>query len=361
MGKDITFLIPSMNGGGAEKVTMLVANELYERGWHITLLVSKFEGPYLYRLNKGINIKVLGNRNISKNIWEISQYLRKSRPSIFYSSMMYVNVIAGLSAKIAGYKGKLIFSEHSNISTMMENNSSSKIPIILYFAKKLYPMAFGVLCVSDGVKDDLQEHIKKIKKAVVIHNPVEDLFTKNIEKSSKYRLVSMGRLDRDKNFKHLILSFNEVLNEVGNPDNYELYIVGEGYERRNLEQLIVELKLQGKVILPGFLESPAEILHSSHLFVFPSVREGFGNVLVEALSCGLPIVSTDCPSGPSEILMDGKIGALVPVGDIKAMKNAIIKEIKQPNCISTVEERIARANDFSVKKVVDAYEIFFKG
>ncbi|MFA6275989.1 MAG: glycosyltransferase [Pedobacter sp.] len=358
--KDITFLIPSMNGGGAEKVTMLIANELCARGWMVTLLMSKLEGPYLDRLDRDIKIELLKKRNISKNLLEITAYLRKNKPTIFYSSMMYVNVIAGLAAKLAGYKGKLYFSEHSHVSTSIATNKGLTFKVIFTLAKLLYKDPNAIVCVSEGVKEDLTSIIKKIKRTIVINNPVENLFMP-IERRSddKYRLISIGRLDRDKNFKLLIEAFAEVLKEVDNSDTYELYILGEGYERKNLENLISSLNLSTKVFLPGFVNSPREMLNSSDLFVFPSVREGFGNVLVEALSCGLPVIAADCKSGPAEILLNGKVGVLVPIHDKEKLKMAIIDEITSPNQTSSKETRMERANDFSIHAIVNKYENLF--
>lgn len=356
---DITFLIPSMNGGGAEKVTMLLANELCLRGWSVTLLMSKREGPYLNKLDANISIIILKKRNISKNILEIASYLRVYKPTIFYSSMMYVNVVAGLAAKLSSYKGKLFFSEHSHVSAVFATNKNFTFKVIFQLAKWLYKGSNGIVCVSQGVEEDLRSLIGNIK-TWVINNPVESLLDLNTKVSKdRFRAISIGRLDRDKNFKFLIETFADVLSELDDRDNYELYILGEGYERKNLEKLIVNLDLTGKVFLPGFVESPGELLNASDLFVFSSVREGFGNVLVEALSCGLPVISSDCKSGPSEILLNGDVGVLVAVNDKEAFKNAIVQAIKTRNTDQCRSKRIERANDFSVENIVNKYESLF--
>lgn len=350
-----------MNGGGAEKVTLLLANELCARGWTVTIIMSRLEGPYLSRLNGDIKIIALKNRKISRNILELAKFLKSNKPAILYSSMMYVNVIAGIAAKLSGFKGKLVFSEHSHVSTAMITNRSFTTKLIFELAKLVYKRANAVICVSEGVKKDITSIIKNIKKAIVIYNPIEDLsLPEGIPKNLKYRIISIGRLDRDKNFKLLIQVFAEVLNEVENSENYELYILGEGYERANLEKLITDLNLKGKVFLPGFIDSPGQMLNHSELFVFTSVSEGFANVLVEALSCGLPVISTDCKSGPAEILKYGEIGRLVPINDLEGLKNAILEEITLPNKYSNRTERIIRSRDFSISKIADKYESVFE-
>jgi len=359
--KEIAFLIPSMNGGGAEKVTLLLANELSVRGWKVILVLAKKEGPYLSRLHGEIEVLVLRKKNISKNVFEIASFLKNRKPSIFYSSMAYVNVIALLSARLASFKGKTIISEHSHLSTNIKINNNLRFKAILTLAKFLYRHADGLVCVSDGVKTDLETIFVNLKAVVVINNPVEDLSSTATERlRDKFRIISVGRLDIDKNFKLLVNAFGEILKELPDKQEYELLILGDGPERKNLEELVERLQLKKQVFLPGFVNTPGKYLEESDLFVFTSSREGFGNVLVEALSCGLPIVSTDCFCGPSEILQQGRLGRLVPVNDLDELKKAILEEIQHPTTsVSDVQKRVARSRDFSVSKITDHYEQFF--
>jgi glycosyltransferase involved in cell wall biosynthesis len=356
----ILFLIPSMDGGGAEKATLLLCNELSSRGWDVSILLCKSGGPYLKRLNEKIKIIILKKENISYNIIEIASYLKAIKPDIFYSSMMYANVIAGLAVIWSSYAGKLFFSEHSHPSISLRLNSASKSKLILSLAKLVYKKADAVICVSQGVKEDLLQLIKKLENAVVIYNPVENLYQKDIVPDPDiYRLVSIGRLDKNKNFKLLVDCFAEVLNEVNNGKKYELHILGEGEERGNLEKQVAVLNLNDKVFLSGFVSNPANILNSSQLFVSTSLLEGLPTVLIEALGCGLPVISSDCRSGPAEILLDGKVGALVPVNNKAALKDAIIKEIRHPNFTSTKELRMERADEFKISTIVNKYETLF--
>jgi glycosyltransferase involved in cell wall biosynthesis len=131
----------------------------------------------------------------------------------------------------------------------------------------------------------------------------------------------VGRLNEQKDFPTLIRAFKIVYEKS---KNARLIILGEGSEREHLMHLIKELGLVDIVSLPGFLQNPFSYMHRSQVFVLPSIHEGFGNVLVEAMACGCPVVSTDCPSGPREILNNGEYGHLVPVGDAAAMAAAIL-------------------------------------
>lgn len=360
--KNITFCIPTLYGGGAEKVTMLLANELCERGWNITFLMSRVEGPYLERLNKNVQIVPLQYKNISKNVFAIAKYLREKKPSIFYSSMTYVNVVAGLAIILSNYRGKVIFSEHSNLSTRNKNNPGFLSKVITLIAKVVYKRANVIVCVSEGVKEDLKITFPELKNVKVIFNPIENYYTQKRELNNNiFRIVSMGRIDKEKNFALLIRAFSIVVNKcAGLGKKLELYILGDGNEKENLKLLIKDLNLENNVVLPGFMNNPAEILSSSNLFVLSSNREGFGNVIVEALSCGLPIISTDCPSGPSEILKRGKLGKLVPVNDVGSMADSIMETITSGIEISTPQQRMERANDFSVEKIVNQYEFLFE-
>jgi glycosyltransferase involved in cell wall biosynthesis len=358
MKEEITFLIPSMHGGGAQKVMLLLVNELCKRGWQITLLLSNIEGAYLKRLDKKIKVIFLKNQNISANLFEIARYLKHNKPTFFYSSMTYVNAIAGLAVILSRFRGKFILSEHMNLSAKNAHNKTFINKVITRLAKITYKKADVVVCVSQGVQEDLNAVIRNLKKTIVIYNPVEDFFRKRSFIDNKFKIISMGRLEKEKNFTLLIEAFSIMLNKT-NSDNTELYILGEGKERKDLEALINERQLQDRVFLKGFVEDPGELLSSCDLFVMCSTREGFGNVLVEALSCGLPVISSDCPSGPSEILGGGKFGKLLPVNDKESLANAIIEAINFPNAISTKEERIRRANEFSVESIVDKYESLF--
>ncbi len=167
-----------MTGGGVQKVTLLLINELCRRGWKVTVLLSKTERAILgKRLDKDVKIITLKRKKISNNIFEIARYLKQNNPAVFFSSMTYVNVIASLTVILSGYKGKVVFSEHSNLSTRNINNPNFLNRIITILAKKIYSKADVIVCVSEGVKNDLNKVITNLKKSVAIYNPVENFNT----------------------------------------------------------------------------------------------------------------------------------------------------------------------------------------
>lgn len=350
-----------MNGGGAEKVTLLLANELSDRGWKVTLMLSNYEGPYLKNLNKDVQIHVLKKKNISKNIFEIVTFLRVHKPTILYSSMMYVNVVAAVSSKIAGYKGKLILSEHSHPSAVINSQGNFTVKTMFFLAKKIFKYAHSIVCVSKGVKDDLKMIIEKLPKLYVINNPIEIGTFNNVDKSDTiFRIVTVGRLHKDKNIEMLAQIVPEI-KEKFPEKKIEFNVLGEGPYKKNLEKIIRDNKIEKDFYLRGFNQNPTEFVNNCDLFVFTSNREGFGNVIVEALSTGIPVISTDCPSGPAEILSNGKFGKLIKMGD----KNALIKEISEEIRFSTrfdtkkIEMRKDRAAEFRVENIIEDYiEVF---
>ncbi len=360
--KQITFLIPSMRGGGAEKVTMLLGNELVARGWEVDLLISRVEGPNFELLNPKINIVELPYKSaFSKNLFQIRSYLTTKRPHFFYCSMDRVNAIGALAHRLAGSNSKLVLSEHSNVEQILSSYSGSKF-FFLNLLQLAYKRADHIVCVSEGVKQSILNlsNVEE-KKLSVIYNPIESFLTAENRYTPKNReifhLVTAGRLSPQKNQTVLIQAFNKLVNQTDK--KLTLTILGEGKMRQQLEQQIDGLGLQEKVFLPGYVDLK-ENFKDKDLFVLSSDLEGFGNVIVEALSVGLPVVSTDCESGPAEILNHGELGALVPTNSPDELAQAIMLEIESRSEIEEkINKRIQRAKDFSVSKIVDQYEELF--
>src|SRR5690606_35578336 len=202
---NITFLIGSMSAGGAEKVALLLMNELISRNWDVTLIVARGEGEYFRRVDKRIEIVVLKSQKISQNISEIAKYLRNEKPQVFHSSMMYINVIAGIAAITSNYRGRLIFSDHSHPSSVLQTQGNLKVRLISKLAKLIYKRASGVICVSNGIKDDLMSLFSSLPPLHVINKPVE-IINYNLPPYHRntFSIVSVGRLDKDKNFELLI-------------------------------------------------------------------------------------------------------------------------------------------------------------
>jgi glycosyltransferase involved in cell wall biosynthesis len=219
-----------------------------------------------------------------------------------------------------------------------------------------YRWADQVIGISRGSADDLIELLYvPEKQIVVIHNPIDsgrvsELASRpsNEAKRGGAFILGAGRLEPEKDFPTLMRAFARVRRSR----QVDLTILGEGKERGRLELLAKELGVQDAVSMPGFTNNPFAYMKASSTFVMSSKREGFGNVLVEAMACGTPVVATDCQSGPGEILEGGRWGRLVPVGDDEAMADAILKTLEEPTNREALQER---AQAFSPERIVPQY------
>lgn len=361
--KKIALYIPSMNGGGAERVMLALANGLAEKGIRVDLVLNRVEGPYIKDASPKVNIVNLGTSRVLNSIIPLSKYLHKEKPDAILSAMNYVNIATILAQLISGSDTKVIVSEHNNLTESKKELSFIKGRILTSLMSWAYRKANGIVAVSNGVADALTNELKIDRnKITTIYNPIfsEDLIKRSqelilhpwINKTAPPLILGVGRLAPQKDFKTLIHAFKQVLEKK----DCNLIILGEGELRPELEKLIKSLNLDDNVQLPGFVDNPYAWMSHADLFVLSSIREGFGNVIVEAMACGTPIVSTDCPSGPYEILEGGKWGELVPSSDSNLLAEAIIKSLNSP----TQKDVKTRAAFFSVDNAVDQYLDIFQ-
>lgn len=356
--KKVALYIPSMNGGGAERVMLALANGLAEKDILVDLVLNKMDGPYLKNASEKINIVNLNTSRVLSSIIPLAKYLRKEKPDVILSAMNYVNIVTVLAQLASGSNTKVIVSEHNNLTETKKELSFVKGRILTSLMSWAYRKANGIVAVSNGVADALTNELKIDRnKITTIYNPIfsEDLIKRSqelilhpwINKTAPPLILGVGRLDPQKDFKTLIHAFKQVFEK----QDCNLIILGEGELRPELEKLIKSLNLDDNVQLPGFVDNPYAWMSHADLFVLSSIREGFGNVIVEAMACGTPIVSTDCPSGPSEILEDGKWGELVPSGNSDLLAQSIIDSLDNP---VKVDVR-TRAEFFSVDNAVNKY------
>ena len=224
----------------------------------------------------------------------------------------------------------------------------------------LFPKADHIVAVSDGVVDNLAAMLKIPRENMSrIYNPV---VTSEIPKLARVDpehpwmsdggppvILSVGRLARVKDFPTLLRAFREITRRR----SVRLIILGEGSWRRRLEHMVRRLGLEAIVSMPGWISNPYAFMSRASVLVLSSKREGLGNVLIEAMACGCPCVSTNCPSGPSEILENGRFGPLVPVGSESALANAIERVLDFPPNQSTLQ---SRAKHFSLGAAINQYE-----
>lgn len=332
--KRIAFFLPSVVGGGAEKVFITLINQLTRMGVNIDLVLVKAHGVHLKNLPDCVRVVDLNCSRTIFSIFKLAAYLSESQPIAILSAMEHTNVVAILAQKISRSRARVIVSVHTILSVDQQNSPYFIHRFTKYWIKPFYKFAYSVVAVSEGVALDLIKLINlSPSKVRVIYNPIvtADLLAKSKEATNHEWfkpgcppvIVAVGRLTEAKDFPTLIRAFDLLRAQM----LCRLIILGEGEERSNLEHLILKLNLSDNVLMPGFVDNPFSYMKEASLFVLSSRWEGFGNSLAEAMACGTPVVSTDCPCGPAEILENGRWGCLVPVGDQVALANAMHSQL----------------------------------
>lgn len=360
----IAFYIPALNGGGAQKVVVNLANalvELTDRPIHIVL--ARAEGEFLDEVRAEVRIIDLGKGRASRAILALAGYLRQVRPAVLCSSLNYANVCAATAWHLAGRPCRLVLREDEMLKTPGGGlRSCIRTFVTQSLMRLLYPHAAAVVAISDAVARSLSERNICLKEKIrVIGNPIS-ITEGHDAASGRMRsygfmegkfICAIGRLSKEKGFDLLLESFAKLSDR-----NIRLVLLGEGELRHDLLAQAEHLGIADRVHIPGFVAAPEHILSRASLFVLSSRSEGFGNVLVEALATGVPIVSTDCPGAPRVLLCDGTLGHLVPLDDAEALAEAICGALASPR--GTREERLNRAKDFAAPVISRQYLDVFR-
>ncbi|NIR27780.1 MAG: glycosyltransferase [Gammaproteobacteria bacterium] len=380
--RHLALLMRSLNGGGIERMTLNLARAFTERGYRVDLVVARPRGPLagqvpeevrLIRLSPSSRLealRALGAARASRVAWPLLlgpcplmlrrlpalvRYLRRARPDALLAAGTQSNLAALWARSAAGIATRIVISERNTMSRVVRGAGRGFRRRYPSLAACSYPQADAVVAVSGGVADDLAATAGLPRAGIrVIHNPVLSAariacgVSPRPEGDRPPLVLSAGRLHRQKDFPTLLRAFAR----VRTARSARLIILGDGPLRRSLRSLAARLGVADDLTLPGFVDEPMAWMTAASVFVLSSAWEGFGNVLCEALACGCPVVSTDCPSGPGEILDGGAYGTLVPVGDDVAMAGAIL---------ATLDARLdrgrlrRRATAFSVDAAAERY------
>ena len=308
-----------------------------ERGIPADLVLAVAEGVFLEELPPAVRLVDLRARRLIRSLGPLTGYLRRERPRYLVSSMSHANLIALWAARLAGRSTPVMVTVHNTMSRSTPDEGGLAGWVSSRMLRACYPWATKVVAVSRGAADDLARTSRLPRDRVeVVYNPVITPATRALARQSPGHpwfgpgqppvILGVGRLTRQKDFVTLIRAFAEVRQRRP----ARLIILGEGEERSALEALIGELGLSSDVALPGYRENAIAYMAGSALFVLSSAWEGLPTVLIEALAAGTRVLSTDCPSGPREILQEGRLGALVPVADAHAMAAAMIGALDGP-------------------------------
>jgi len=367
--KKIVFVIPSLAGGGAEKVLLYILKGI-DRGKFIpSLVLFEKKGIFLEQVASDVKIYDLNKKNrfdFFKLVFKLTYKIYpRIKPEVVVSFLDYASYIAVLAKIIpSAFKPAVVTSEHNHLSLSLK---PQRFKILrAWLIKKLFPRADKIIAVSEGVKEDLINSFSvSAKKIQVIHNcvdvslievlskqPVNDYFVDDVP-----TIIACGRLNCQKNYPLLLKAFSDVIKK----NKAKLLILGEGEEKDNLSGLVHKLGIQENVEFLDFKKNPFKYIAKADVFALSSLYEGFGNVIIEAMACGVPVISTRCPSGPEEIITDEVNGLLVPVDDADALAVAILRLLKdEPLRKRLAEAGKKRAEDFRVERMVAEYENVFE-
>lgn len=334
-----------------------LARGFLDAGHSVDLVLASATGPLLAEIPSGVRVIDFNTASPPTMFMKLIRYLRVEPPQALLSPFEVTSVIALVAKKISGVSTRVVV----RISVHLSLNKRTRWKKIVerLVVSMLYPWADGIVTVSRGVAKDLSTYARlPLNSPQVIYNPVisDDLIRLMDEpvehpyfgNESYPVILGVGRLTEQKDFSTLIRAFSLVRKTTP----ARLIILGDGEDRQSLELLVDSLGLKDCVHLPGSMLNPFSFMQKASVFVLSSKWEGLPGALIQALACGCPVVSTDCLSGPSEILKGGEYGHLVPVGDVQAMA-AGIKAVLNGNIRKPPTDWL---NQFTLSAVIPQYE-----
>lgn len=343
---DIAILLPDLRGGGAERVNIDLAHEFARAGHDVEFVLMQARGELLAEAQAAFAVIDLATPRARALPRALARYLRRRKPNAIIANMWPLTVIAPMMRPL-GYAGRVVVSEHNTLSVQYGNwGLAHKIALRGSMAVS-YRMAHARTGVSAGVVS----HISALsglprKMFEVVHNAVpsrpmpqaQALRTADALWAGKRgaRIVTVGSMKPQKNYPLLLRAFSK----MHRPDA-RLMFVGTGAGENTLRSMAMEMELDKRVIFAGFRSDPTPFYKTADLFVLSSDHEGLPTVLIEALANGTPVVSTDCPSGPAEILQNGKFGRLVPVGDVDELARAMDEALTAQHNTEILKQRAA--------------------
>lgn len=360
----IALFVHSLDDHGAARVALNLAQGFLNSlspDIKVELVLTRGGGVFLQQVPPKVEIV---NLNASKSpvifnkfiaLW---RYFRRRKPTFLIAIGDNIN-LAGMAQRLSGSRTIVLAGVHNYLSLYIPNEHRSFKRILPYLLRWSFSQCEQIIAVSQGVAEDLASTTGlPLERIKVIYNPVISLdFLEKAEEPVNHPwlgskeipvILGAGRFVKQKDFSTLIRAFALVRQQR----LARLIIIGQGAEQFGLEQLVHDLNLDEDVDFPGFVENPYAYMSRARVFVLSSAWEGFGNVIVEAMATGTAVVSTDCPSGPSEILENGKYGQLVPVGDFEALAHAILLTLENPISSPVLKQK---AQDFSIELIVEQY------
>lgn len=355
----IAIVLHDLRGGGAERACLRLARGMAASGRQVELILVRGEGAYFSEIPAGIAVTILDRPRVSHAIWALAEHFHRTKPKAVLSALTHMNLAAILAARLSGARPRVVISERNQISSKAREARGAWKRALYRAVPLAYRIADKVVAVSGGVAADLSRfgHLPS-GKIQVIHNPVFDPDIVALSQQAPSHpwfspggppiILAAGRLHRQKGFDVLLRAFAVARAAV----DCRLVILGEGPERAALMAQAEQSGLAYDIDMPGFCENPFALMARAGVFVLSSRWEGFPNALVEAMACGAPVIATNCPSGPYEILDGGQIAPLVPVDDANTLGQALRTTLSsRPDTMASRD----RAHGFSVAAATNQY------
>lgn len=353
----LAFVLPDLRGGGAERITIVLGQYFRDLGHPVDYVLVQARGELLDLVPDGSRVIDLKATRLRDAIGPLARYLREVQPVGMQVSLWPLTAYSVIARLRSGATSRLVLSDHNTLSKSYAGRGRLHRLYLAGTIRASYPFANACIAVSGGVASDLAAISGlPVDRWKVVYNPIAaPPATRPAPPSLSgiwgsregKRLLAVGSFKAQKNFPLLVRAFAR----VSRTRSATLAIVGEGPLRSEIERTIVEEGVCDSVILPGFTKEPWPFYESADLYVMSSDNEGFPMVLVEALHYGLPVVSTDCPSGPREILEE-PFGRLVPCGDVEALAAAVEFMLDNPPDPSFAR---AKAKEYAVDRIAETY------
>lgn len=380
----IAMLLPSLAAGGVGRSMLHLAEAFHTAGHPVDLVLCRAEGPYMSEVPAGVQIVALRRQSslsarlqlarmdpggitamarpallawrpapVQPYLADLARYLDRVRPAALIAAKTPTNLLALWARRLSGVETRVVVSERTQLSQSISRSRKWRWRHIAQLVAHTYSWADEIAAVSEGVADDLAAITGLPRDTITtVYNPVVTpelaaLAAKTaphpwLEDGGAPVIVAAGRLVPQKNFPLLLRAFAQLRQQRP----ARLLIFGEGPKRSELEALAGSLGINNDLAMPGFVANPYAAFARASLFVLSSDYEGLSNVLIEAMACGCPVVSTDCPSGPLEILQGGRWGELVPLNDSKALSAAMLRTLDVPMPRDLLR---ARGGEFSLE------------
>jgi glycosyltransferase involved in cell wall biosynthesis len=358
--RHLAIVMPDLRAGGAERVAVNLANSFTQRGYAVDMILLMSSGAFLADLLPEVRVVNLQTKRIRGALLPLLRYLIDARPTALIACMWPLTICALLASRLARVSTRVVVAEFTTWSRDEIASSSWGRFMVGTSMRYVFPSAYAIVTVSNGAANDLAHFANLERRAItVVYTPVvgderppfnTPFAPEGWWSGPHRRVLAVGTLKLIKDYSMLLIAFAKLCKVV----NARLLIVGSGELRFALEAQARQIGIADNVFMAGFVEDPTPYYQHADLHVLSSTGEGLPTVIIEALAAGTPVVSTDCPSGPREILSDGKFGRLVPVGDAPAFAKAMEESLADIHDRSALK---ARAQDFSIDKAVDQFEI----